>query len=94
MNLIKRDSAFLSANTTVTLSNCDREPIHTPSSIQPHGVLIVSQDGEEQIVYVSENSRELLGVDACFILQQTTSSFFGEKATAAIEASLLEEQLP
>ena len=92
MNLIKRDSAFLSANTTVTLSNCDREPIHTPSSIQPHGVLIVSQDGDEQIVYVSENSREMLGVDACFILQQTTSSFFGEKATAAIEASLLEEQ--
>ena len=25
---------------TVSLDNCDREPIHIPGSIQPHGALL------------------------------------------------------
>ncbi|MGN6725364.1 MAG: hypothetical protein ACTHLZ_05570, partial [Tepidisphaeraceae bacterium] len=26
---------------TIDLTNCDREPIHIPGSIQPHGALLV-----------------------------------------------------
>ena len=26
---------------TVDLTNCDREPIHIPGAIQPHGILLV-----------------------------------------------------
>jgi two-component system, chemotaxis family, sensor kinase Cph1 len=44
----------------VTLDNCDKEPIHTPGSIQPNGALLgFSLNGE--LLYFSENAAELLG---------------------------------
>jgi light-regulated signal transduction histidine kinase (bacteriophytochrome) len=35
----------LMPETTIDLSECDREPIHVPGSIQPHGVLLVAENG-------------------------------------------------
>ncbi|MEL6553538.1 MAG: ATP-binding protein [Cyanobacteria bacterium J06621_11] len=29
---------------TIELTNCDREPIHTPEKIQPHGIMLVLKD--------------------------------------------------
>lgn len=44
----------------VTLTNCDREPIHIPGSIQPHGYLIgITESGEIQ--HLSENIIQLVG---------------------------------
>lgn len=44
----------------VDLTNCDREPIHIPGSIQPHGAMIVlSEDG--LVEFVSQNIAEFLG---------------------------------
>ena len=42
------------------LTNCDREPIHVPGSIQPHGALIVLQEPEMKILQVSANTGALL----------------------------------
>jgi diguanylate cyclase (GGDEF)-like protein len=92
MNARIDETTFLTADTPVTLSNCDLEPIHTPSLIQPHGVLIVGRDEDKQVVYVSKNSLEMLGIDAAFVLRQTLPALLGEKAMASIEASLLEDQ--
>ena len=39
----------------VDLTNCDREPIHIPGSIQPHGVLLVMTEPELVVIQVSEN---------------------------------------
>jgi len=50
----------MSSNEPVTLDNCDREPIHIPGSIQPHGALI-ALDRLGRIVQVSENADRLLG---------------------------------
>ena len=33
---------FLAPGTQVDLSNCEREPIHVPGSIQPRGVLLAA----------------------------------------------------
>jgi two-component system, chemotaxis family, sensor kinase Cph1 len=44
----------------VDLSNCDREPIHTPSAIQPHGALLVF-DAEARLVARSANAEAILG---------------------------------
>ncbi len=44
----------------VTLDNCDREPIHTPGSIQPHGALLAF-DRLGRLVSMSANANELLG---------------------------------
>jgi len=44
----------------IDLTNCDREPIHIPGSIQPHGAMIVlNEDGV--VSFVSENIDTFLG---------------------------------
>jgi light-regulated signal transduction histidine kinase (bacteriophytochrome) len=50
------------------LSNCDKEPIHTPGSIQPHGVLIVGRRGDMRVVYASANAESATGRPARSIL--------------------------
>ncbi|MDM9628451.1 HWE histidine kinase domain-containing protein [Rhizobium sp. S152] len=45
----------------VDLTNCDREPIHIPGSIQPLGALIVVEDDSAAIGFVSANIGEFLG---------------------------------
>jgi chemotaxis family two-component system sensor kinase Cph1 len=46
--------------TGVTLDNCDREPIHIPGLIQPHGALLAF-DGAGVLTYRSANADGLLG---------------------------------
>ncbi len=43
------------------LNNCDREPIHIPGAIQPHGVLFVLDPSTFQIRNCSENVGEFFG---------------------------------
>ncbi|KJF68336.1 HWE histidine kinase domain-containing protein [Rhizobium nepotum] len=47
----------------VDLTNCDREPIHIPGYIQPHGCLIACDNAMRMILRHSENCRDLLGFD-------------------------------
>ena len=47
---------------TVDLTNCDREPIHIPGAIQPHGCLIACDATAGAIERVSGNTAEMLGV--------------------------------
>ncbi|AWB90876.1 SpoIIE family protein phosphatase [Aeromicrobium chenweiae] len=42
------------------LTNCDREPIHIPGAIQPHGLLL-ALDHERRVVMGSRNTAWLLG---------------------------------
>lgn len=46
----------------VDLTNCDREPIHIPGSIQPHAVMIVLEESALKIIQVTVNTEERLGV--------------------------------
>ena len=39
----------------VDLTDCDREPIHIPGTIQPYGVLLVLAEPELTVAQVSEN---------------------------------------
>ena len=45
------------------LTTCDREPIHTPGSIQPHGVLLAVDREDFTIHQYAGDTRFLLGVD-------------------------------
>jgi chemotaxis family two-component system sensor kinase Cph1 len=47
----------------ITLTNCDREPIHIPGSIQPYGFLLCLDEVSHQVAYASENTQALLGID-------------------------------
>ena len=50
------------------LTACDREPIHIPGSIQPHGVLIVVDARTRAILQLSENATDVIGVDPASVL--------------------------
>lgn len=47
----------------VDLTNCDREPIQIPGSIQPHGAMIVVSPLDYRVLFSSINAGELLGID-------------------------------
>lgn len=47
----------------VDLTNCDREPIHIPGSIQPHGCLIACDAAANRILRHSANCASLLGTE-------------------------------
>ena len=48
----------------VDVSNCDREQIQYPGSVQPHGAMITLAEPELLILQASVNAAELLGVSA------------------------------
>lgn len=73
----------------VNLTNCDREPIHIPNSIQPHGLLLVLNNEENlQITQVSDNAREILGVSVAELLGRPVSDFLGETCLNKIQSCL------
>jgi light-regulated signal transduction histidine kinase (bacteriophytochrome) len=44
------------------LTSCDREPIHVPGSIQPHGALLALDPDELEIVHAGGDTEGLLGI--------------------------------
>lgn len=72
----------------VDLTNCEREPIHIPGSIQPHGLLLVLSVPEWTIVQVSANSERLLGVTPTQLLGKSILSLCAEKVRTAFSETL------
>ena len=69
----------------VTLDNCDREPIHIPGQIQPHGAMLAF-DKERRLVHVSANAAALLGPSVPALGDALQTEHFG--ADADIHAAL------
>ena len=42
------------------LTNCDREPIHIPGSIQPHGILLVIDPSSEIVLQAAGDTAGIL----------------------------------
>jgi two-component system, chemotaxis family, sensor kinase Cph1 len=57
----------------VDLTNCEKEPIHIPGAIQPHGVLLVLQEPEFTILQVSDNTWHFFGLYPQELLNQPVS---------------------
>jgi two-component system, chemotaxis family, sensor kinase Cph1 len=74
--------------TPVDLTNCDREPIHVPGAIQPHGALLVLDARELRITHASENCRALLGVAAAELLGTDPAAVLGESTVAALSEAI------
>jgi diguanylate cyclase (GGDEF)-like protein len=83
---------MLSPDVPIDLNNCDLEPIHIPSTIQPHGLLIAARSSDLRIVYISENSTEMLGGAPALLLQRTLPEVLGKEAVASIETALGQDQ--
>ena len=52
----------------VTLADCDREPIHVPGAIQPHGVLFACDVATLDVLQVSANVGAFLGLEPAAVL--------------------------
>lgn len=61
MSKAKKKIVITSEN--VNLTNCDREQIHIPNSIQPHGCLIVLDQDSFEIIQASQNVDKILGYE-------------------------------
>jgi len=73
---------------TVDLTICDREPIHIPGSIQPHGFLLILREPELKIIQVSENTAEFIGKQPKNLLNTYLEDLLIPKQIAAIKKCL------
>lgn len=71
---------------TVDLSNCDREPIHVPGAIQPHGCLVVCGLPDMIVEHVSENIADCLGKGPSDVLGRTLAQVFADAAVHAFRS--------
>lgn len=70
------------------LSACDREPIHVPGSIQPHGLLFVLSEADRTVLQASENVGEVLGRPVSQVLGRPLADVLGVGVAAAVAAEL------
>src|SRR4051794_14635352 len=77
----------------VDLSTCDREPIHIPGSIQPHGVLLVLDEPTYEVRQASENVGEMLGIPLEQVLGRTLDEFLGDEQGERLRHGLQELML-
>ncbi|RBY96021.1 histidine kinase [Blastococcus sp. TF02-8] len=84
MTDVDREVEFLAPGAPVDLSNCEREPIHIPGSIQPRGVLIVVSDPDWVVQQVSENLADLTGVDWQTAIGRPLPEVLGVAAAGAV----------
>ncbi len=54
----------------IDLTACEREPIHIPGSIQPHGLLVAVRLSDRTLAYASANLAEIFGLDPADVLGQ------------------------
>lgn len=64
----------------IDLTNCDREPIHIPGTIQPNGAMVVLDDRTGRVQFVSENIGEYLG--------DTNRDYVGAELSELVGASV------
>lgn len=70
------------------LTTCDREPIHIPGSIQPHGVLLVIDRDLLAVEQVAGDTQMLLGRDHAALLGQSVAAVFEPDTADFIRSQL------
>src|ERR687893_1601784 len=69
-------------------TECERELIHVPGTIQPHGVLFNLRESDLAITQVSVNALDVLGVEAQNLLQQPLMQFVDDECTEHLRQAL------
>ena len=73
-------------DTGVELTECDREPIHIPGSIQPHGALLALAG--DAVAQASANAHDWLGAAPEALLGRSLAEVFGPEGAARIRQAL------
>jgi len=75
------------------LTECDREPIHIPGSIQPHGMLIALAEPELRPVSVSANIQAMIGIPPETALAEPLSAYMTAESFALLRAALSDDDV-
>lgn len=75
-------------NQALTVINEEREPIHTPGSIQPHGLLCVLSELDFRITQVSLNAKDIFGITPENLLDRPLADFIEGDRLAEMRACL------
>jgi len=70
----------------VDLTNCDREPIHIPGAVQPHGFLLAVDPENGSVVIASGTTRTFLDRAPAELLGQPLASVLGQPLAAEVLA--------
>ncbi|WGV26020.1 sensor histidine kinase [Halotia branconii] len=77
----------------VDLTNCDREPIHIPGSIQPHGILLALKEADLTILQVSNNIFNFFGLHPEELLNQPLHKLIESEQVHLLQDCLSQENL-
>ncbi len=69
------------------VSNCDREQIHNPGSIQPHGCLLAFRSEDLVITHAAGAGLALLGAPPPALLGSRLGDHFGQEPALALKAA-------
>ncbi|CAH1665209.1 Light-regulated signal transduction histidine kinase (Bacteriophytochrome) [Hyphomicrobiales bacterium] len=73
---------------SVDLTNCDREPIHIPGSIQPHGCLLACDVNAAVVLRHSRNAADMLGLQKTELVNAHLDDILGARVTHALRNAL------
>jgi two-component system, chemotaxis family, sensor kinase Cph1 len=73
----------------IDLTNCDREPIHTPGTVQPHGALLALDPTTERILAASANAPAFTGISHEQTVNALATDVFGASGADALRALML-----
>ncbi|MBD2297658.1 response regulator [Nostoc sp. FACHB-190] len=79
---------------TMTVIDCDQEPINIPGYIQPFGVLLALELPHLKILQASENTSEFFGISAADLIGNNLTLLFASKQVQSIIDALQQEVLP
>ena len=77
--------------TQTDLTNCDREPIHIPSLIQPHGLLLVLKEPDLEIVQISNNTFSFFELHPQELLNKPLNDLLDSDQIEALKKCLSED---
>ncbi len=80
--------AAVAVEPELDLTSCDREPIHIPGSIQPHGFLLALEPRSLRIQEASENAAEYLGLPLEAIFGRTIADVAPGSGGERVQAEL------
>ncbi len=79
---------FLAPDESADLTTCDREPIHLPGAVQPHGVLLAVREDDLVVRRASANAALHLRVDAVALVGEPLSTALGAEPVERLRAAL------
>ncbi|KQS66104.1 SpoIIE family protein phosphatase [Modestobacter sp. Leaf380] len=78
---------WLTPGTPVDVTNCEREPIHVPGSIQPRGVLIAVSEPDLVVEQASANLVDVVGIEWADALGRPLADVLGTVPAQAVARS-------